>query len=182
MASNGTQGVQHQTGTVKGGKVPLVISYRRITKKPIYKRVREFVGFRRMFLNCVIKALDVIEDVCFETENEVVEPGEQSVVHWAIEVDDPWGANNVSHLAARRVLDRPGCGAHYEVIRIVDEKAEREEAQRQAESHRPSGPELSPLVAHAVRKPEQEKIRERMRERLLKDGHFDPEAGPAKDD
>lgn len=182
MASNGTQGVQHQSGTVKGGRVPFVVSYRRITKRPVYKRIREFVGFRKVLLNLAIKALDFVEDVCFESGNEVVDPGEQSVVHWAVEIDDPWGVNNISHLAARKVLDKPGCGAHYEVIRIVDEKAEQAEAKRQAESDRSSAPELSPLVASAVRKPEQEKIRQRMRERLLQDGHFDPEAGPAKDD
>jgi len=178
--NNGTKQSGSTTIKGKGGASPFVISYRRITKRPVYERVRNFVGFRRMFLNAIVKALDIVEDVCFETQNEVVDPGEHTVVHWAIEVDDPWGVNNVAELTARRVPDKPGCGGHFEVIRVIDEKAERETALKQAQ------PDERPTVAPAVlakHRPAQDAIRQRMRERLIQEGHFDPEAGPPpKDD
>lgn len=183
--SNGGSSSVRQTGSTtikgRGGASPFVVSYRKITKRPVYERVRNFVGFRRLFLNAVVKALDFVEDICFESENKVLDPGEQTVVHWAIEVDDPWGVNPQADLTARRVPDKPGCGGHFEVIRIIDEKAEREEALRQAQPE-----EDRPVIAPALlakHRPAQDAIRARMRERLIKDGHYDPEAGaPPKDD
>lgn len=177
--ANGTKPRQLSQGVVqaKGGAAPIVIGYRRITKRPIYQRIRSFIGFRKIVLNLAIKALDFVEEIAFESENVVVEPGEEAVVYWAIEVDEPWGVNAVSELQARRVPDKPGCGYYAEVIRIVDKSAETQEAQRQAESTRPSAAPLSPAVMAAVQqhKPAQAAIRERMRERLRQDGHFDPQ-------
>jgi hypothetical protein len=176
-----TQQATQRSGTVVGGRVPIVISYRKITKKPVYQRVRGFVGVRRLAINLAIKALDFVEDVCFESENVEVEPGEEQVVHWAIEIEEPWGMNPQSTLVASRVPDKPGCGSHYEVIRIVDAKAEKEEAVRQAQSDRAVRPEHPPELLRRVR-PEQAQIRKRLRERLLAAGQFDPEAGPPPPD
>jgi len=182
---NGTNGVgggkqQPKSGLIrsKGGTSPIVIGYRKITKRPIYQRVRNFVGIRQTILNIAIKAFDLIDELCFEEENLVVEEGEQEVVYWAIEVEDPWGINPTGELQARRLADKPGCGVYTEVIRIVDEKKEKEEAARQAaDSDRPSAPALPPHVLMAVRRPEQNAIRERMRAQLRKDG-YDPEPAP----
>ncbi len=153
-------------GTVRGGTVPLVISYRKVTKKPEVQRTRRFVGWKRMLANVAIKAIEAIEDIAYETETEVLDAGEQQVVHWAICVEDPWGLNDQSTLTAQRLPDKPAAGVALEVVRIIEKDSE--VPFKGAE----------PRGAVAPRRPDHEKIRERFRAQLKKDGHYDPEIGP----
>ena len=86
-----TQKTQGMSGTTRGGTVPIVFSYRRVTKRPEVKRHRRFVGLKNVVRNIGIKAIELIEDLAYETETEVLDAGEQQVVHWQLQVDDPWG-------------------------------------------------------------------------------------------
>ena len=154
--------------TIRGGTVPIVVSYRKVTKKPVVKRTRAFVGFGQMLRNIAVKAIEFVEDVAYETTNEVLDAGEQKVVHWAIEVDDPWGVNPRSELVAMRVSDKPACGAHFEVISVMEEKDERERAREMSSGGR-NGNDIPPALLRASRPPQAE-IRERMRARLASEG------------
>jgi hypothetical protein len=145
------------------------MSYRRVTKRPEIKRTRRFVGFRQVWRNIAVKAIEFIEQVAYDTETEVLEAGEQQVVHWAINVEEPWGPNNTARVVAYRTGgDKPASGATFEVITVEDP------AQR-------NGNGTEPQVARRPRN--HERARERIRAALQRDGHYDPEAGmPPADD
>lgn len=178
-------------GTVRGGTVPITVSYRKVTRKPELKRHRRFVGFRRMMAAVAIKVIEAIEEVAYETEVEVLDGGEQQVVHWALDVEDPWGMNNVSSVRATRLPDKPAAGVSLEIVKIID----------------PDRPyefkDAAPVGARAPRRPDHDAIRARMRESLAPEmgnsnngtngtngatdklrealkagGQYDPELGP----
>ena len=75
-------------------------------------------------------------------------------------------------------LDR---SANFEVITIMDEAALKKAEQTARDEGRRNGSDVPPEVLRAAR-PAQEAIRKRLRERLVVDGHFDPEAGPPPED
>ncbi len=155
----------NQQGTVRGGTVPIVFSYRRVTKRPEIKRHRRFVGWRNVFRNIGIKAIELVEELGWGTETEVLDAGEQTVVHWQLQVDDPWRIGRQAGLILTRVDDRPACGANFEIVTIDD----------------PADRDVDP-EARARRPANHEEARERMRDMLQKDGHYDPEAGFPEDD
>ena len=155
-----------QQGTVRGGTVPIVFSYRKVTKRPEIKRHRRFVGFKNVMRNLGIKAIELIEDLAYETETEVLDAGEQTVVHWQLQVDDPWRVDGrQAGLIVTRVDDRPACGANFEIVTIDD----------------PADQDIDP-DARARRPSNHGQARKRMREMLKEDGHYDPEAGFPEDD
>jgi hypothetical protein len=154
--------------TTRGGTVPLVMSYRRVTKKPVIERHRRFVGWRCLLSNLALKAIELIEEVCYEVQSEVLDAGDQQVVHWALEIDDPWGVHPESALIATRMHERPACGANFEVITVV-------EAPKVPSNGSARGGPTPPV---APRRPDHEAVQERMRQRIISGGHFDPEAGP----
>ncbi|HET6496803.1 MAG TPA: hypothetical protein VFH61_15715 [Thermoleophilia bacterium] len=157
---------QQLKGVCRGGSVPIVFSYRRVTKRPEVKRHRRFVGFKNVMRNISIKAIELIEDLAYETETEVLDAGEQQVVHWQLQVDDPWRMGRQAGLIVSRVEDRPACGANFEIVTIED----------------PADNVIDP-DAQAARPQNHDQARARMRDMLKKEGHFDQEAGfPADDD
>ena len=157
-------------GTVRGGTVPLTISYRKVTERPEVERTRRFVGWKRVWANIAIKVIEAIEEVAYEQKDEVLKAGKQSVVHWAIEIENPWDMNDVSTVRAIRVPDKPAAGLSLEVIKIIDPE----------EPVHFNG--AAPVGTPARRSPDQEAIRRRFREQLKEDGHYDPETGPAQVD
>jgi hypothetical protein len=173
----------------RGGTVPIVISYRRVSEKPKIKRTRRFVGFANVLRNVAVKAIEFVEEMCYETESEVLDAGKQQVVHWALEVDDPWGVNDESSLVAVRTLDKPACGVHCEIITTVEwqedgvtekteeEAEEEEDEEEEVEDIAPPKPAPKRVNNHAARRrrrvpngPSQEAIRAMMRERIRKEG------------
>ena len=152
-----------QQGTVRGGTVPIVFSYRRVTKRPVIKRHRRFVGWRNVARNIGIKAISLVESLAWETEVEELEAGEQTVVHWQLQVDDPWRIGTTAGLIITRVDDRPACGANFEIVTIEDEQ----EFDKDAVARRPAN---------------YKRARDQMRTMLKKDGHYDHEAGFPEDD
>lgn len=152
-------------GTTRGGSVPIVFSYRRVTKKPEVKRYRRFVGFKNVARNLAIKAIELVEELAYETETEVLDAGEQQVVHWQLQVDDPWRLGRQAGLLVTRVDDRPACGANFEIVTIDDPNAK--DVDPDARAHRPKNHETA---------------RQRMRDMLQEEGHYDPEAGFPEDD
>lgn len=152
-----------QAGTVRGGTVPLVFSYRRVTKKPEIKRHRRFVGLRQLAKNLAVKVIEFAEEMGWETETEVIDAGEQQVVHWQLQVDDPWRVGRSAGLIVTRVDERPACGANFEIVTIEDERG------------------VDP-DARARRPPNHEAARQRMRDALRRDDHYDQEAGFPDDD
>lgn len=152
------------TKPIRGGTVPITISYRRVTKRPTLKRERMFVGWKNVLRNIAVKAITFVEEIAYETTKEELDAGESQVVHWAINVEDPWGPSNTARLVAYRTgEDKPPAGASFEVISIEEP------------------PQVDP-DAQAVRRPNHAVARQRIREALLREGHYDPEAGPPPED
>lgn len=141
----------------KGGTVPLTITYRKVTKKPEIKRTRRFIGWRNIVRNIAIKAIEFVEEICYETEREVLDGGEQRAVHWALEVEDPWGDNDRSELIAVRLPDKPASCASLEIITIDD-------GEQPITTDEVVIPERS--EAETAR---QEVVRQRLREQLLRE-------------
>lgn len=104
--------------TVQGGTVPIVLSYRRVSRRPKLRRIKRFVGFRQVARNLMEKAIDFVHEVAYETDHEVLECGKTEVVHWAVQVADPWSSDNEGELVVTRVPDKPACGANFEIITI----------------------------------------------------------------
>lgn len=149
---------------VRGGTVPLLLSYRRVTKKPQIKRTRRFVGLRGIARNLAIKAIEFVQEVCYEIESEVLDAGEEQVVHWALEVDDPWGVNDRSTIVACRTHgeERPAAGVSVEIVTFRPEVAGDDE-----DVVRPTTtPQPTAHAPAARRGPEQEAVRARMRKAL----------------
>jgi len=148
-------------GTVRGGTVPLTISYRKVTKRPEIKKHRTFVGFREIGRRVVAGVIEHYLDLAYDVETEVLEAGETEVVHWALNVEEPWGPNNTSHVRCVRLPEKPAAGVSLEVVQILGE-----------------GPLPTPEETVAHRGPNHAAARRRMAEALQRDGHYDPEAGP----
>lgn len=101
------------------GAVPFVLSYRKILRRPKLKRERKFVGAVQVVKNLLYKAIEVIDDVCYTTETEVVDAGRTASVHWAVNIPDPFDippGQEVPLVAYRMAGDMPPCGAHFEII------------------------------------------------------------------
>lgn len=143
------------------GTVPFVVSYRKVSKRPKVKHKRKFVGFRKLFRNVGGMFLSAVEDIAYETESEIVDAGKTKVVHWAVNVDDPWGINPQATMVATRLPEKPACGMHYEIV-MLDESLEFPE---------------EPVNGAASRPPNHEDALTRMRAALERDGHYDVEAG-----
>lgn len=146
---------------VQGGTVPIVLSYRRVSKRPKLKRIKRFVGLRQVARNLLEKAIDFVQEVAYETEHEVLECGKTEVVHWAVQVEDPWGTDNAGELVVTRVPDKPACGANFEIITIDENmgKAPEEDGE----------PQVAPRpVNHEV-------ARQRMRAMLAREARLEQE-------
>lgn len=102
-----------------GGTTPLCITYHRTPAPPKFTRTRRFVGFRRMLRNAVGVVSDLIETIAFETSESFELPDGATAVHWAVEIDDPWGLSPESQLVAVRVPEQPPAGTTFEVFRLV---------------------------------------------------------------
>lgn len=139
--------------------MPIVISYRKVTEKPEIRRTRRFVGWSRVLKNVAIKAIEFVQDICYETESEVLNAGKQRVVHWAVEVDNPWGCGE-SSLVAVRVPDKPACGAHFEIITIEEDTP--------ADVMPEEPVSTTPINNH--RQQQQNAIRDRLRARMEREG------------
>lgn len=148
--------------TIRGGSVPIVVSYRKVSKRPQVKTTRKFVGPIQVFKNIAVKMIEAVESVAFEHENEILEAGTTKVVHWAINVDDPWGINDRASLTASRLPEKPACGAHFEIV-MLDPSLDIPEEEINHRAQRPQNHEIA---------------KERIREALIRDGHYDHEAGP----
>jgi hypothetical protein len=152
---------------VQGGTVPIVMSYRRVTKKPEIKRTKRFIGLKRIIGTLAHRAIEWVEELAYEPETEVLDAGESEVVHWALQVNDPWDVGGQSHLVVTRLADCPPCGMNFETVRIEEPEPVVEQAQLGDE-----------IPQHAPRRGNHDEARAAMRRMLLNEGHFDPEAGP----
>lgn len=128
--------------------VPIVVTYRKIIKKPKIHRHRQFVGPFQMVKNILARTLELIEEAAFETKTEVLDPGQSVSVHWAISVEDPWevSTGREKNLIAYRMLnDIPPSGVHFEVISPSTENPSQEtpppETTPQAEENKELTPE-----------------------------------------
>jgi hypothetical protein len=133
--------------------VPFVVSYRKVLKKPKVERNRRFVGISRMTKNVLVKAIEFMESVAFETRTNVIEPGKSVAVHWAISVEDPFDTTTgrEKNLIAYRMLDdMPPCGAHFEIISPLRET--KHEVTDQEISPEDLGQEVSPERAEMLRR------------------------------
>jgi len=156
--------------TVRGGTTPICITYRKVNQKPVVKRTKRFVGWRQVARNVIGAVAEFFDSVAYEAKEELESVGEVAAVHWAVEVEDPWGVNSLSGLVAVRVPERPPAGVHFEIIKLDPNL-------RPAASEK-VGDERPMVAASAVNGEQQAEIRARFRDALLKRGHFDPEAGP----
>lgn len=99
---------------------PIVITYRKVFRKPEYRYNRRFVGVRQLLQNVTDRLRAIAEEIAFEVTREVVDPGETKAVHWAINVAEPWEADTVSDLVAVHTHGIVPPGAmHFEVIEQV---------------------------------------------------------------
>lgn len=115
--------------SVDDSAVPFVITYRNIKKKPKVARTRKFVGAVQLFKNLLINALDYIDNVAFETNTKIIDPGVSTSVHWAVNIADPWDISpgRETNLIAYRMLDDvPPSALHFEIISNKTEPADSE--------------------------------------------------------
>lgn len=146
------------SGTIRGGQVPIVFSYRRVTEQPTIKRIRRFIGWKRMFGTLLHRALEWVEELAYEVEREVEEAGREEVVHYALQVDDPWGPNHQSHLVVTRLPERIAGCLNFEIIQFAQEQAQESDA-----------------PVHARRPANFEQARARMASMLEREEQFVPE-------
>jgi len=100
--------------------VPIIIAKRQVKKEPRIVKKRRFVGFRQGIGTLLDKSIDLILDAFWDTEQEVLDAGESSVVHYAIDVMDDPGAGAPELVVTKLVgKARPGCGVYCEVISPV---------------------------------------------------------------
>jgi hypothetical protein len=102
-----------------GGSTPICVTYHRTPSAPRLKRTRRFVGLRQLALNVVNAIVDAIDDLAFETSEQLEMPDGAVAVHWAVEIDDPWGPDGESQLLAIRVPERPVASTNFEVFRVT---------------------------------------------------------------
>lgn len=108
--------------------VPMVISHRTLTKPPEILQKRKFVGLVQGLKTLLVKGIELIEESFWEEERTVSDLGESKVVHYALDIyHETDGVNN--YPASLRVTQlpgtsRPACGAHFEVIKVEETKAE----------------------------------------------------------
>jgi hypothetical protein len=136
--------------------VPIVVTYRKIIKKPKIVRQRRFVGAVQLVKNFLTKAIEMVEEAAFETKTEVIDPGQSVSVHWAISVEDPWDTTTGAEkgLVAYRMLnDIPPSGVHFEVISPIKEAAPTAEVGKPEPPapQRPDPTELSPEAFRSLR-------------------------------
>ena len=99
--------------------VPIIVAHRTVTREPQIQRSRRFVGLRVGLKALAAKAMDILHEAFWEVENEVLDAGQSTVVLYAIQINDPPGAEEPELLVSR--LDgasRPGAGAYFEVINV----------------------------------------------------------------
>lgn len=163
-----------QDGAIADGGVPFVVSYRKILRKPKIKRERRFVGAVQLVKNLLVKAIETVEQAAFETTTEYVEPGESVVVHWAVDIEDPFDTRpgQFKNLVAYRMEnDVPPHGLRYEVLMPQPKPA--------AEAPSEQGPQTN--LAHDLTPEQFELLRRRQageipsavraqQEELLRDG------------
>lgn len=149
----------------KRGSVPFVVSYKKVSRRPKVKTKRKFVGIRGVVRNVVGKITNEIDEIFFTYEQEIMEQGVTKVVHWAIDVNEPWGVNDRTGVVATRLPEIPPCGTHYEIT-MLDPSLEH------PVETRVNGAQT------ARRPPNHDEAARKMREALIREGHYDPEAGP----
>jgi hypothetical protein len=143
--------------------VPFVITYRKILRKPKMTRERRFVGAINMVKNLIVKAIETIEDVAFETSIEEVDPGQSVSVHWAVTIPDaydPTTGREKNLVAFRMLNDMPPCGAHFEIISPPKEEGE------EAADERPKAKPQTNLV-HDITPEQFELLRLRQEQQAL---------------
>jgi len=148
---------------VQGGTVPIVLSYRRVSRRPKLRRIKRFVGFRQVARNLAEKAIDFVQEIAYETDHEVLECGKTEVVHWALQVADPWSNDNEGELVVTRVPDKPACGANFEIITIDENMGRPADHGNGTEEKIASRP-----INHAA-------ARRRMREMLAREARLEEE-------
>lgn len=170
--------------------VPIVVTYRKVLRKPKLKRRRRYLGVIQTVKNLLVKAIEAVEEAAFDTETEVIDPGQSVSVHWAISVEDPWDTTTGAekNLVAYRMLnDIPPSGVHFEVIsasREVEptEETEEEEELTQVAKQRLEPTELTPEQFRMQRSRLSQ--RDLLRETRSPDGKFRlppaPEYGPRR--
>lgn len=104
---------------------PVVITYRKVFRRPKFNVESKFVGFRKAVHNAWVKLLALVDDVAFETKQDLIDPGESKAVHWALHIERPWESGSRAGVVAIQIPgDVPHSGLHCEVISIVEEGEE----------------------------------------------------------
>lgn len=156
--------------TILGGTTPICISYRRSADRPVLKHKRRFVGFRQLVQNAIDLISDTFDSLAFETEETLV-LGEDSVsVHWALEIDDPWGSNPESSIVAVRVPEVPPAGQHFEIFKI-DPSLKKPDP----DEHVDPADEKQTVAKRSSAMNNEDKGR--LRTAIMNHGLYDPEAG-----
>ncbi len=107
---------------------PIVFTYRRVSRPPVIERRKRFVGVRAAIRNAVSLLKETVEHLVYVDDHKVIDAGESTAVHWAIQVEDPFDASSPSPVIAVQTHGyRPPAGFHFEVISNVH--AQREAAE-----------------------------------------------------
>lgn len=104
---------------------PVVITYRKVFRRPKFNVESKFVGFRKAVHNVWLKIRAIVDDVAFETKQDLIDPGESKAVHWALHIERPWESGSRAGVVAIQIPgDVPHSGLHCEVISIVEDGEE----------------------------------------------------------
>jgi hypothetical protein len=102
--------------------VPILVDHTTVYKEPQIKRTRKFVGLREGLKALAAKAVDVVLDSFWETEQEILDAGRHESTGYAIEILDTPG-QEVPELIVTRLdgKGRPGCGIYLNIIKAEKE-------------------------------------------------------------
>jgi len=97
--------------------VPIIIAKRFVKKEPKLIKRRRFVGFKQGLGTMIYKTIELFQECFWDVEQEVLDAGDSSVVHYVIDVSDDPGSGAPELVVTK--LDgkaHPGCGVYCEVI------------------------------------------------------------------
>lgn len=102
--------------------VPFVISFRKVFKRPKLDFVTKFVGLTKTIKNIAAKVSEFVDEVAFEHERVVIDPGEVKSIHWAINVREPWDATTGETEVTATTYPGyvPPCVYHFEILQQAE--------------------------------------------------------------
>jgi len=126
---------------------PIVLTYRRVFRKPSFADKTTFVGVWGFAKNMGRKVAALLHECAYHTERETLDPGHSTVVHYSLNIRDPWDvtAGEGELVATNHGPDKPPSALNFTVISMT--------AEAMAQAHAADAAAAQPIntnLAHQV--------------------------------